>query len=522
VNDSNDIEGSNPTRLATEGGSIADESPSARASRSWRTVWRLHFYAGVLSIPMMLIFSLTGLIILYTDPINRVVESDRRTVEVGPERVSLDQQLAAARAHVGELELGGIATGKLDTDATVFNFATESDSVTRDVFVDPYTGRVLGAASNHKGTGIVGLANRLHGELNNETVTVSLPMLDGILNEPNPIRVEVAVFDLLVEIAAVWGLVLAISGLYLWWPRKRGSGRPLFRIRLRKRGRARWRDLHAVPGVLLSFILVFFIGSGLAWSAFSGGNWYSLNQELAAPPDFQEPTSGQVTVGDLDVFGNRIPWVSQGEVIPDSRTPDPHHADGEATGGDAADTPSPQAPARIGLDAIATQARTEGALAGFTIALPYDDTSAYTVSDPWPARTTTERIMFFDQYTGVKIGESNTNEWGQLAQATEWTVQTHMGTQFGIANRILMTSGCILILWSILTATIMWWKRRPTGKAGLPRRAANTRLRPCLVVIAIVLGIVFPAWGLSVILVLLLDRLVIRNFAPLRRTFGMR
>ena len=51
------------------------------------------------------------------------------------------------------------------------------------------------------------------------------------------------------ELTAVWILVLLASGIFLWWPRAIEVAKPLLKIRWRKGGRIRWRDLHALTGV---------------------------------------------------------------------------------------------------------------------------------------------------------------------------------------------------------------------------------------------------------------------------------
>jgi uncharacterized iron-regulated membrane protein len=43
-----------------------------------------------------------------------------------------------------------------------------------------------------------------------------------------------------------------------------------------------------------------------------------------------------------------------------------------------------------------------------------------------------------------------------------------------------------------------------------------------MVIIAIILAIIYPLWGLSVLVILALDHFVIRRVTPLRRLFGMR
>jgi uncharacterized iron-regulated membrane protein len=99
-------------------------------------------------------------------------------------------------------------------------------------------------------------------------------------------------------------------------------------------------------------------------------------------------------------------------------------------------------------------------------------------------------------------------------------VSTHMGTQLGIVSRIFMTMLCVLSIWSVISGFVMFWKRRRPGTSGLPRRPVDVRLSKGLAVIAVVLAIVYPQWGVTALLVLAFDRFVIRKVRPLRTTFG--
>ncbi len=95
-----------------------------------------------------------------------------------------------------------------------------------------------------------------------------------------------------------------------------------------------------------------------------------------------------------------------------------------------------------------------------------------------------------------------------------------MGTQLGLFSRIFMTLLCVLSIWSAVSALAMFWKRRRPGTLGLPRRPAEVRLTPKLVVAGVALGIVFPQWAVVALVVVAVDRFVIRKVPPLRRTFG--
>ena len=84
-----------------------------------------------------------------------------------------------------------------------------------------------------------------------------------------------------------------------------------------------------------------------------------------------------------------------------------------------------------------------------------------------------------------------------------------------------MTLGALALLFSAATATAMWWRRRPKGRTGAPRRPAEVKLHRGLLVGGLLLAVVYPLWGVSCILVLTFDRFVIRRVRRLRTAFGM-
>jgi uncharacterized iron-regulated membrane protein len=68
---------------------------------------------------------------------------------------------------------------------------------------------------------------------------------------------------------------------------------------------------------------------------------------------------------------------------------------------------------------------------------------------------------------------------------------------------------------SILTAVIMWWKRRPTATAGLPGRTSDAMKsqtpRGAVIavgVIATALAVLYPSFGVSLLLVLIAESIV--------------
>ncbi len=507
-------------------------SEADRQSRFWRSVWRIHFYAGMAVIPIVVTLAITGLLILYTEPINDAFDGELRQVRARAGAVTMDRQVGAVEKAFPKWSVASVTTPRNEHRSTMVVVEREGHAA-REVFVDPYSAHVLGSKAS--GEDLPGLANRIH---NNLLVDwkVKLPTAAGVLgDQEGGLFAEMDLGDLVVELLACWGVVMVATGIFLWWPRKAGAGKALFRPRLAKKGRARWRDLHAIPGVIFAGALVFLVTTGLPWSAFWGGNWGYLGDKTNSGYEFPDsPTSPLATAGDLDRFGNRIPWAAAGVAAPASPpAAEHHHAEAAAAvaarpGDESA--PAPRVPARVSFRTVARVASAEGMRPGYSIAAPLDEEAedgamaygAFMLANPWPSQLSAQRLLFVDQFTGKTLLDYSGDDYGALGTFTEFGIETHMGTQFGLANRIVMTGACLAVIWSAATAVVMWWKRRPKRRVGLPRRPVDVALQRQLIVFAAVLGVVFPLMGASMLLVLALDRFVIRRITRLRVAFGMR
>lgn len=255
-----------------DGGSLTDghdTNAANAASRQWRSLWRIHFYSGMFALPFILLISVTGLVILYTGPIEDLTRGDVLSVESRPgEFASFDDQAAAVETAYPDASLGDM-TPPADPGRSTRFFVDDGSDAGLHVYVDPYTAEVLGEST--PGGGVVGLSNRLHGYLNNDAVTVPLPSVAALWDGGAIVR-DYVLGDLVLEILGVWTLVLVGSGLYLFWPRRsrNSSGtkgeRRLLSVRWSAGGRVRWRDLHGLAGFVMIPVMVLTIVSGMAWS----------------------------------------------------------------------------------------------------------------------------------------------------------------------------------------------------------------------------------------------------------------
>lgn len=392
----------------TDSRQVHQVTERTKAGRFVRSVWRVHFYAALFATPVLICLALSGLVIMYTDPIEGALYGDKTRVSAaGREALPLSAQREAADTAAGEAAaLFRVVTPSGPDRVTRFFYSQASGVpyyLVEDatyVNVDPYTARVV--AKGVDGDGVIGLANRIHGFLNTDRITVPLPSIaHRIDSESNPDTItRVALGDFIIEISMGWALVLILSGLYLWWPRKSQKGKRLLAVRIGKKGRLRWRDLHASTGILAIGVMLLFITTGMPWSTYWGEAWSAASNKLT-PGSFASTNSTPVKSGDLNRFGQRISWATNENPVPASAPPE-HQHQGGLHGGDApaATTTPAGVAAQFSLTDVDRAAREEGMKDGYSIVLPVDDKAAdgtttygsYQLSNIWPGAWRMRRI----------------------------------------------------------------------------------------------------------------------------------
>lgn len=482
----------------------AEASKRRGRSALLRRIWRLHFWVALFAAPTLLVLACTGLVILYSQPLDTWVNRDLLVVTQGPQTVSLDEQVTTARQHVGaDFRLDAVTPPSQPGRSTQIDFLRsdapaypEGESNVTQVFVDPYTGQYLGQRSEL--SGLVGWANQLHRMFGNDGPKIPLPSL-GHLIAPSSYpdaTIPVGVGNLWMELTAGWILVLLASGVFLWWPRAIESTKPLLKLRWSKGGRIRWRDLHALTGVVIAIILICYVLSGLTWSRYWGENWRAFASTVTPSTSIDAPST-PATMGDYDRLGRRIAW---------SATDDPVYASDPGTA---------PGPAPLGFADIDRIAEDEHMVPGYSIIPPSDTTTdgktvygSYTVVNHWPQRVSEQRTLYLNQFTGATITNATAAQDGALSRLTSFGIAMHMGNQLGVLTRISATVACLGVLTSILTGFLMWWKRRPKGGAGLsgPASESTRAATPRSVLIAtaaaaVVLGVLYPSFGVSLLLV---------------------
>ena len=128
--------------------------------------------------------------------------------------------------------------------------------------------------------------------------------------------------------------------------------------------------------------------------------------------------------------------------------------------------------------------------------------------------------LHVDPYSGAVLTDVRYTDYGLMAKAITMGIALHEGRLFGLANQLLGLITCIGVILIAISSYFMWRKRKPQGKLGAPGKAKDKRVTIGVLLIMLVLGALMPLVGLSLIIVLLLDWLIISRLRPLKHWFS--
>ena len=450
-------------------------SSPARAARSRSIgplVLRLHFYAGVLVAPFLVVAALTGLAFVFSPQLDRLVYAHELRVDpgAGGGRPLAEQVAAARSAHpAGDLAtvIPPVAAG--DTTRVVFALP-ELGEKQHTVYVDPYTNEVRGTLTTwFGGTPLTTWLDDLHRNLHL-----------GVVGRHYS------------ELAASWLWVVVLGGVYLWlrrqWTGRRRLRRTVLPDLSAKVGVRRTRGWHAATGVWLAVGLLVLSATGLTWSRYAGATFDILQDGLNAhSPVLDTTLPGSAAGGDHPVGGG-------------------HHGGG---------TPSTGEIDLTHVDRVTTAARDAGLTGLIEVSPPTRPGFAWVVAqnDPtWP--TGWDRVAI-DPGTGTVVARSDFADWPLLAQLSKLGVAFHMGHLFGLVNQVLLAALATGLLCVILWGYRMWWQRRPTRADRTtpvgtpPARGAWRQAHPAALLLIIVVagaaGWAMPLLGISLAAFIAID-----------------
>jgi uncharacterized iron-regulated membrane protein len=100
-------------------------------------------------------------------------------------------------------------------------------------------------------------------------------------------------------------------------------------------------------------------------------------------------------------------------------------------------------------------------------------------------------------------------------------VAVHEGQLFGWLNQLLGLLTALGLILLAVSAIILWWRRRSPGRLGAPPTGKQTPLTFGAIGIILTLGILLPFLGLSLFIVLITERLVLKHIQPINLFLGL-
>lgn len=449
--------------------------PAASGAKLYRAVWRWHFYAGLYVIPFLLMLATTGLIILWVTAISPEF-GERLTVAKTGEVMRITAQSEAALKAYPDGKIGQYIAPLSAENPAIFRIDREGGA--RMIALDPYSGAVLQDTAKD-GTWNE-FATNIHGKL-----------LWGGNGGPG---------DTLIEIAASLGILLIVTGIYLWWPRGSNTLGAALVPQLAAKERVFWKSLHSSLGAWISIILLFFFVSGLAWAQVWGNDmvqaWNTFPAQKWEAP-LSDKTHASMNSGSV----KEVPWTLEQTLMPAS--------------GSNAGVPGLPEGIPVNLESIVALGRAIGFDARFQVAFPADDTGVWTLSRDSMSYDSSnpfaDKTVHVDQYTGKILATVDYKDYPALGKAMAVGIALHEG-QTGLWNIIANILFCLSVITICISGIVMWWARRPAGALGSPLYARETKIPAGILLLGLVIALGFPLGGAAILAFAVIDFLLPKSW----------
>jgi uncharacterized iron-regulated membrane protein len=364
-----------------------------------KTLLKIHMYLGLVIGLLLTMIGLTGSFIVFGEEIDAWLNPQILKVEARGEHVSAQSMLDAARQAYPNEKLARISLPR-ETDSAA-EICFEAKREPRCVYVDPYSATILGerVPAHSLKMRVVSLHRRLLSGETGETI---------------------------IGICGLLLLLLAFSGLVLWWPGRKNAAR---RLRI-KRGAGSYRtafDLHRVVGICAMLFLIISAATG-AGMVFHKPIENVLNSFSAQPQPAPKPVS----------------------TVIDAATPRP-------------------------LDEILSRARALSPDAVTTfVNLPTTPTATYTVrqrqASEWHPNGRT--LIYLDQYSGQVLRVDNPSLAPVGTRVSNNLFPIHTGRLGGTATRVLQVLVGFAPVTLFASGFLLWLKRLGRRKVSSPQGAA--------------------------------------------------
>lgn len=263
----------------------------------------------------------------------------------------------------------------------------------------------------------------------------------------------------IVELIASWMVVLILTGIYIWWPARKWNLAGFFIPRIRQGKRTFYRDLHAITGFWISGLLFLILAGGFPWTDVVGENFKRLQK----------------------VTNTGFPASWEGRQLQSIPNGNP-----------------------MTLDQIAIKAEALNLPGTVSIHFPKGPKGVFSVSNQYPKDLHAQKKIHLDQYSGEVILSNHWKDVGVLMRGRMWVMAFHQG-EFGKWNWWLMLSIAILLTIMSVSALVSYVLRKRKGSLGIPKVPMHFKVGYGVLLLIAILGILFPLFGISILLLLLVE-----------------
>jgi uncharacterized iron-regulated membrane protein len=453
-------------------------------SMSWlnyRTIWRWHFYAGLLCIPFVLWLAATGSIYLFRAQIEAWLDRPYEHLQLNGPRASGQAQVLAALAAVQGSNLHYYQLPRTPQSAVQIIVGRKAEEFR--VYVNPQTLQVLKVVNeDHR---IMRRIFYLHGEL--------------LMGDRG---------SYIVETASSWAIIMILTGLYLWWPRQATGLAGVLYPRLHQGKRIFWRDIHAVTGIWVSFFALFLLFSGLPWAKGWGGYLQAarkISGKAILHQDWTTGSSSEITQRLAMNAGS-------------ARALSGEHAEHNVA---HMNMGSPDTGSYAGIDKMIASVAPLHLEFPVLLSPPMHQHSPWTAKSDAQNRTLRENLTL-DATTGAVLQRLNFSQRPWLDRVVGTGVAAHEGHLFGWLNQLVGLFTALGLILICISAVILWWRRRPEGILGAPMPLARPRrLTLGFATLIVALAIYLPLFGASLLFVAMIERYFLWRLPVTQRWLGL-
>ncbi|PXX43767.1 PepSY-associated TM helix domain-containing protein [Undibacterium pigrum] len=442
-----------------------------------RVFWRLHFWSGLLTAPIVLFAALTGILYIFTPQIEAWKHAELDKVAQIRAALPLDQQVDAAMTAFPGKQIKSIVPAYVEGETTQVIFGeqrqrekkTANTENSKPNGYEEHQGHQMPEAS--KAAKVEGIEHSAGSENLIVYVDPGTARIQGSILESGRFRnwarklhsnmLQGDGWRWIIELGASWMLMMMITGIYLWWPRGKASWRSVLQYSGNNR-RVTWRYLHSMLSIVLGLVTLIILLTGLTWAKYAGEN-FRIVQNAAAQNTPRAPKDLKSVVA---INGNSA----------------------------------------LSIQAVYQQAKNQASDVQMQLTPPKSESGVWKIDNYDRSQPGKRFQLILDAYSGNTLFQSGWEQMPVLSRATAVGIPFHRG-EFGLWNQALLVLVGLNVIFSVVSGYVMWLQRRKAGSLSAPKLESKHMrvISWWMWVITLALGVAMPVFGISLLILLLME-----------------